>query len=50
MYEYLKTEIDEAFGNSDESEKREKSKNIVKFAVPCPGCQMNEISVKKVLK
>jgi hypothetical protein len=47
MYEYLEEEIDEAFKGED---KFQKSEQIMQhFAVPCPGCQMNEVRYKKGL-
>ena len=57
MCDYLKDEIGEAFGGTDEdgniiTEDKlcEKSKQIMEhFAVPCPGCQMNEIRYKNGL-
>jgi hypothetical protein len=50
MYTYLEEEINTAFRGVDENTKKEKSTKIMEhFAVPCPGCQMNEIRYKQGL-
>ena len=47
MYKYLEKEVNTAFSGEDKFEKAER---IMKnFAVPCPGCQMNEIRYKQGL-
>ena len=50
MSNVLSKQIDEAFPGSDINSKNERAKNIMQhFAVPCPGCQMNEIRYKEGL-